>query len=85
MNRSPWERGIFGTYIRTANIFEQRRAEQMRIAGVAPLAPPLPRIRARLATPDGQGVGDPDTVEIVDLDEEDGVGNADDPRLLTAD
>ena len=92
MNRSPWERKIYGTYIRTACTFERRYVEELRHAGIPPiiLAVPIPRINIDLALPgrvgidagDVGGVGDP--LDPLDPLNEDVAEDRDDPRLLTA-
>ena len=91
MNRSPWERRIYGTYIHTACTFERRCIEQLRLAGIPPLLPVglIPRIIIDHARP-GADAGDDgdggDTVGVVDLvvPDDDNMDDMDDPRLLTA-
>ena len=92
MNRSPWERRIFGTYIRTACTFERRCIDQLHLAGIPPLLPvgPVPRIildRVGAAVDVDDDAGDNgNAVGVVDLavPGDDIVGDMDDPRLLTA-
>ena len=91
MNRSPWERKIYGTYIRTACTFERRCIEQLRQAGIPPLlaANPIPRIAVDLVAPGDTGDGDGDGIaggvlDPLDPSEEDVDVDLDDPRLLTA-
>ena len=91
MNRSPWERRIYGTYIRTACTFERRCIEQLRLAGIPPLLPiaPNPRIFVNHAGPvvgAGNDGADGGTVGVVDLvvPDDDNMDDMDDPRLLTA-
>ena len=89
MNRSPWERKIYGTYIRTACTFERRCIEELRQAGIPPILPaaPIPRIHVDLVAPGVDGDGDGTAGGVFDpLDpaEEDADEDLDDPRLLTA-
>ena len=93
MNRSPWERRIYGTYIRTACTFERRSIEQLRQAGISPLLPVLaiPRIIIDHVV---QGAGDRgddggdavgvDDLVVPDEGDVDDMDDIDDPRLLTA-